>query len=403
MNMPKLRFKDDSGLDFPEWDEKVLGDIAEIRGGGTPDTTITEYWNGAIQWFTPTELKTKYVSKSVRTITEMGLKNSSAKMLPVGTVLFSSRATVGDASIALNECATNQGFQSFIVHKEHVNQFLYYWILNNKQAFIEKASGSTFLEISKKQIEKLKIYVASFPEQTKIANFLTAIDDKIAELTKKVALLQRYKKGAMQQIFSQQLRFKDDDGQDFPEWEEKTLGEIANLKRGASPRPIADQKWFSDSSIIGWVRISDVSRSHKYLNHTEQYLSEEGISKSRFVKKGSIIMSICATIGKPIYTNFEVCIHDGFIVFEELQINPEFLYYYLLLIEKNWHQYGQPGSQVNLNTDIVSKEFIYVPIEKEQTKIANFLSALDEQINTSQQQLSLSKQYKQSLLQQMFV
>ena len=199
------------------------------------------------------------------------------------------------------------------------------------------------------------------------------------------------------------LRFKDDDGGDFSEWEEKSLGQICNIKRGASPRPIADKKWFSDKSNIGWVRISDVSKSNKYLNNTEQYLSSEGVGKSRFVAKGNIIMSICATIGKPIYTNFDVCIHDGFVVFEELQIHHEFLYYYLMLIEKSWYQYGQPGSQVNLNSDIVSNEAISIPNKKEQTKIANFLTAIDDKIIHTQTQLAAVKEYKQGLLQQMFV
>ena len=198
------------------------------------------------------------------------------------------------------------------------------------------------------------------------------------------------------------LRFRNDDGLDFPDWEEATLGEVCDIKRGASPRPIADKKWFSHDSTIGWVRISDVSKSSKYLTKTEQYLSEAGIKKSRLVKKGNIIMSICATIGKPIYTNFDVCIHDGFVVFENLQIDHEYLYYYLMLIEKNWYQYGQPGSQVNLNSDIVSNETIPIPDIKEQTKIANFLTAVDEKITQLTQKHALLTQYRKGVMQQIF-
>lgn len=197
----QLRFKDDDGQNFPEWIDLKLADTSTIVGGGTPDTTVKEYWNGDIQWFTPTELKTKYMSKSLRTITLSGLKNSSAKVLPVGTLLFSSRATVGDISIALNECTTNQGFQSFIVNDLNCNKFIYYWILNNKNLFIEKASGSTFLEISKKEIEKLKIKTPSLPEQTKIANFLTSIDDKISHNQTQLNALKQYKQGLLQQLF----------------------------------------------------------------------------------------------------------------------------------------------------------------------------------------------------------
>jgi len=197
----QLRFKDDAGQEFSDWEDSKLTDVATIVGGGTPDTTVKKYWNGEIQWFTPTELKTKYMSKSLRTITESGLKNSSAKILPVGTLLFSSRATVGDISIALNECTTNQGFQSFIVNNENCNKFVYYWILNNKNVFLEKASGSTFLEISKKEIEKLKIKNPSILEQTKIANFLTAIDDKISHNQTQLNAMKQYKQGLLQQLF----------------------------------------------------------------------------------------------------------------------------------------------------------------------------------------------------------
>jgi type I restriction enzyme S subunit len=398
MNVPKLRFKDDNGQDFPEWEKKTLKNVCIInpKSPKLPNKFIyidlESVKNGLLLVENQVELELA-PSRAQRLLQKNDILYQMVRPYQRNNLIFQKEGNYV-ASTGYAQLRTNQNAH-YLFHFLHTDHFV--------DAVMLCCTGTSYPAIDTTSLSKMVVCLPSLHEQTKIANFLTSVDDKIAELTKKVALLQRYKKGAMQQIFSQQLRFKDENGQDFPEWEEKTLGEIANLKRGASPRPIADQKWFSDSSIIGWVRISDVSRSHKYLNHTEQYLSEEGISKSPFVKKGSIIMSICATIGKPIYTNFEVCIHDGFIVFEELQINPEFLYYYLLFIEKNWHQYGQPGSQVNLNTDIVSNEFIYIPVEKEQTKIANFLSALDEQINTTQQQLDLSKKYKKSLLQQMFI
>ncbi|MHB0990270.1 MAG: restriction endonuclease subunit S [Burkholderiales bacterium] len=197
----QIRFKDEGGGEFAEWSECTLKDIAQIVGGGTPETGIKEYWNGDIQWFTPTELKSKYATCSQRTITELGLKCSSAKILPIGALLFSSRATVGDVSIALNECTTNQGFQSLIVNDQNNNEFIYYWILNNRNTFLEKASGSTFLEISKREIEKLLIQRPSIKEQTKIANFLTAIDDKITATQAQLTSMKHYKQGLLQQMF----------------------------------------------------------------------------------------------------------------------------------------------------------------------------------------------------------
>ena len=197
----ELRFKDDNNQDFPDWQELPLDKTADIVGGGTPDTSNELLWNGNIQWFTPTELKFKYVKFSNRNITDEGLKQSSAKLLPAGTVLFSSRATIGDASITLKECATNQGFQSFVVGDNLYNEYLYYWIINNKNVFLMKASGSTFLEISKNEVAKINIELPSLPEQQKIANFLSAIDEKISHCGAQIEKMEAWKKGLLQQMF----------------------------------------------------------------------------------------------------------------------------------------------------------------------------------------------------------
>ena len=114
-------------------------------------------------------------------------------------------------------------------------------------------------------------------------------------------------------------------------------------------------------------------------------------------------MSICATIGKPIYTNFDVCIHDGFVVFENLIIDKEYVYYFLEKIQDSWYKYGQPGSQVNLNSSIVANEKISTPQIEEQQKIASFLSGLDKKIELVDMQIQQSKTFKKGLLQQLFV
>lgn len=186
------------------------------------------------------------------------------------------------------------------------------------------------------------------------------------------------------------------------DWEVVKLGDVAKIQRGASPRPIADSKWFSTQSKIGWVRISDVTRSSKYLEITEQYLSDDGVKKSRAVPVGSIIMSICATIGKPIYTTFPVCIHDGFVVFTDLVMNTEYLYYYLYLLEESWHRYGQPGSQVNLNTDIVNNEFIILPPSTQQQKIAEIISCWDNTISKQEALIKQKQLFKKGVMQQIF-
>ncbi len=161
-------------------------------------------------------------------------------------------------------------------------------------------------------------------------------------------------------------------------WQRVRLGDIAEIKRGASPRPIENPKWFCANSNVGWVRISDISKNSRFLYKTAQKLSKKGIEKSRLVKQNSLIMSMCATIGKPIITKIDTCIHDGFVVFEDPKIDLNYLYYFLCYIEKEWLESGQQGSQVNLNVDLIKNKEVFYPKDlNEQIAIANILSDLD--------------------------
>ena len=197
----KIRFKDDNGNDFPDWEEKKLGEVAEVVGGGTPDSTNEDYWNGDVQWFTPTEIRSKFVSQSKRTISESGLKKCSASILPVGTLLLTSRATIAEVSIAREPCTTNQGFQSITVNCNTSNEFIYYWLIQSKKDFLRKAQGSTFLEIGGKEVRKMMLLIPALEEQKKIADFLSAIDQKIESVSQQIAKTQTFKKGLLQQMF----------------------------------------------------------------------------------------------------------------------------------------------------------------------------------------------------------
>ena len=183
LNVPNLRFPEFSG----EWESIPISTIADIIGGGTPDTSVDEYWGGNIQWFTPSEIgKEKYAYLSDRTITEAGLKNSSAKLLPQGTVLLSTRATIGECSIATAECTTNQGFQSLVAKKNNVSsEFLYYIVAKIKREMLRRSCGSTFLEISANELKKIHANIPSKAEQEKLVSLLSLIDQRI-ETQKKI-------------------------------------------------------------------------------------------------------------------------------------------------------------------------------------------------------------------------
>ena len=187
------------------------------------------------------------------------------------------------------------------------------------------------------------------------------------------------------------------------EWKVVPLSRTARrITRGASPRPIDSPLWFDDESGVGWVRISDVTRSHRYLEETAQRLSDAGIRNSRFVRSGGLIMSICATVGRPIETRIDACIHDGFVVFEQPQINQSFLYHALVDLEQTWSRRGQTGSQMNLNTGLINGRLVAIPrTEAEQRAIATALSDVDALLDGLARLIAKKRDLKQAAMQQL--
>ena len=197
--VPRLRFPEFRNA--AQWKPKKLGQIGELVGGGTPGTSVPEYWGGNIQWYTPTEVKDRNLSKSKRTITREGLNNSSAKLLPIGSLLITTRASIGDIGIAGSPCATNQGFQSLVVAESEANTFWYYWLVQHGSELTKRASGSTFLEIGKTELKKVPVLRPDEDEQRRIADCLGSLDDLIAAKVRNLESLRQHKKGLMQQIF----------------------------------------------------------------------------------------------------------------------------------------------------------------------------------------------------------
>jgi type I restriction enzyme, S subunit len=192
-----------------EWEVKRLGDVSDIISGGTSKTTESSYWNGGIKWCTPTDITSchsKYLIETERTISRLGLMSSGSQLLPKGTLLLCSRATIGEIKIAGCEICTNQGFKSLICHSEMNNEFLYYKLLTMKQQMVERAFGSTFLEISKANVAALEILIPPIPEQRAIATVLSDIDTAIAALEARRAKTQAIKQGMMQELLTGRTR-----------------------------------------------------------------------------------------------------------------------------------------------------------------------------------------------------
>jgi len=185
------------------------------------------------------------------------------------------------------------------------------------------------------------------------------------------------------------------------EWEVKKFEDIAKIRRGASPRPIEDSKYFGKGR--GWIRISDVTKSKKYLKQTTDFLSDLGESKSVAVNDGDVILSIAASVGKPIIIKMKACIHDGFITFTNMSntMNNEFLYYLLLKTKSTFTNIGQHGTQSNINSEIVSKTNFLNPPLHEQQKIATILSNVDNLIESTGKVITHSKKVKTGLMQKL--
>lgn len=198
--IPEIRFQGFS----EKWEEKELGtDVAEIIGGGTPSTSISEFWGGDIDWYSPTEIGDNvYAEGSQKKITALGLESSSAKILPAGnTILFTSRAGIGDMAILARPGATNQGFQSFVVKEGFSPYFLYSAGNQIKQFALNHASGSTFLEISGKQLGRMKIIIPCEKEQAAIGNYFQKLDSLINQHQQQITKLNHIKQACLNKMF----------------------------------------------------------------------------------------------------------------------------------------------------------------------------------------------------------
>ena len=389
LNVPNLRFPEFCG----EWVTKSINDLAVVIGGGTPDTTVKSYWDGEIQWFTPSEIgKNKYVDSSLRTITEVGLNNSSAKLLPPNTILLSSRATIGECSLSLRECATNQGFQCLVSKKCNVD-FLYYLIQTKKKDLIRKSCGSTFLEISANEVRKIQVSVPSDVEQQKIAELLSLIDERIATQNKIIEDLKKLKSAISKQVFAQK-----------PSGSNRLDSLFSKGKAGGTPTS-TNKEYYNGE--IPFLSINDITKQGKYVRYTENHLSQSGLENSSawVVPKYSLIMSMYASVG--LVTINEIPITTSQAMFAMQLKNKDlldYLYYYLSYFKyRHIHKYLETGTQSNINADIVRGIMIPTYGHSRNMKIASTLQGIDAKIDNELSVLKLFNRQKNYLLSQMFI
>jgi type I restriction enzyme S subunit len=235
--------------------------------------------------------------------------------------------------------------------------------------------------ISQPNFLKIALYTPSLQEQKKIASFFTAIDQKISQLKKKKNLLEQYKKGVMQKIFSQQIRFKDDNGQEFPKWEKKKLKDVAEIKYGKDQKGIACEN--GQYPILGTGGV---------MGRTNEFLSD----------KPSVLIGRKGTIDKPLFIDTPFWTVDTLFYTNLLSnVNAKWLYYNLTKV--NWYKYNEASGVPSLSTSTINKIPINLPSLGEQTRIANFLSSIDDKINNTRKQIEKAEVWKKGLMQQMFV
>lgn len=412
--MPQIRFPNF----VDNWSKKKYSDIYSFKTTNSYSRDKLNYENGEVKNIHYGDIHTKFNSlfdiqkEYVPFINE----DVDISRIPEECYLKEGDLVVADASEDYNDIGKTieiqnvnnekavAGLHTFLARRESDD------MANNFASFLMKthrvrleimkiAQGTKVLGISKNRLDKIPLIIPTPPEQTKIATFLTAVDKRINLLQKKKAELEQYKKGVMQKLFSQTIRFKDENGNVFPDWEEKKLGRLGEIITGKTPKTSDKELWGGD---IQFITPTDISKENKYQKVTTRTVVNNG--KIKILPKHTIAYTCIASIGKmaitisPSITNQQI---NSLILNEKN--NYEFVYYALLNITPKII-----STQANTTLPIINKtEFskfkIGIPSFEEQQKVANFLSSIDKSIEKMGKQIDISVVFKQGLLQKMFI
>ena len=376
-----MRFKEtEVGIIPEEWEVLEIKEIGDVVGGGTPKTSVKEYWNGEIPWITPKDLSgyaNRYIFKGERSITQMGFDNSSTKRLPKGAVLFSSRAPIGYLAIAGNDMCTNQGFKSIVCDDSRIfNIFLYYLMLIKRTDLENIAGGSTFKEVSGKTVKEFKIPVPPLNEQKAIAKILSSLDEKI-ELNNQI---NKTLEEIAQTIFKHwfiDFEFPNENGEPYKssggEMVESELGMIPKgwkvevlknlVKEVVTGKTPSTRKHEYYGDKYPFITIPDM-HNKIFITETERYLSELGneVQIKKLLPSNSILVSCIATVGLVAINVYESHTNQQInSIIPKYSEDLFFFYEYLNLMEDKLKAIGSTGSTtLNVNKGEFERlKFIY--------------------------------------------
>lgn len=370
---PKLRFPEFR----EEWEETILSNIAKIQMGQSPDSNS---YNNNNLGFGLIQGNADLIDRKVQLRQHT---SKPTKLTNINDIIFTVRAPVGYVALCEDIYCIGRGVASITAN--YSIGFLFQYFIKVEERWNTLAQGSTFTAINSKELNNFKLNIPTLQEQTKIADFLGAVDKQLDILNQKKEKLNTYKKGVMQQLFAQQLRFKDDNGNDYPDWQEKTLGEV--LKYTQPNKFIVKSTDYNNLYNIP-VLTAGKSFLLGYTNETDNIyknipciIFDDFTTSSQFVdfefKIKSSAMKILNTIGND---------------------NIKFLFE---LINTIHFPTGDEHKRYWISE--YSKLKLSIPSIEEQTKIAEFLSAIDKQIEAVENQITKTETYKKGLLQQMFV
>lgn len=320
-------------------------------------------------------------------------------------IILTTRGSVGhiafyDTNITYDHIRINSGMVLLRNEKKSIidNRYFYKYLnsLQLKRYILKVAFGSAQPQLTVKEIYNFSLSFPNLPEQQKIASFLSDVDAKITQLTKKKDLLEQYKKGIMQKIFSQELRFKDDNGNAFPKWEEKKLGDVFTFKQGFQ-FGVEEQSETYFKGSVEFIRIINVTSD----KNDKRYVLDPG--KEHHINKEDLFMVRYGDAGRVANGFTGIIANNMFRLLPHFEINKLFFFYSLGMLYKKIHALSGSSTMPAISFSTINKLKIIVPSITEQKKIANFLSEIDVKIEALNTKIENSKAFKKGLLQQMFV